>query len=40
MKKENASLDFRLQKIDEKNPFFLGKIKHDELMSEKHEKCC
>ena len=39
MTKENGSLDFSL-KIDEKKNDLLEEIKHNELMSKKHQKVC
>ena len=40
MVKKDASLDFRLKKIDVTRNYLLGDIKHNCLMSEKHEKAC
>ena len=38
MAKENASLDFRLKKIDETRNYLLEEIKQNELMSKRHKK--
>ena len=38
MAKENVSLDVRLKTVDETRHFVLEEIKHNELMSEKHQK--
>ena len=35
---EQASLEFRLRKIDETRNFLLKEIKHNDLMSEKYKK--
>ena len=35
---EEASLDFRLRKIDETRNYLLDEIKHNGLMSEKYKK--
>ena len=35
---EEASLEFRLRKIDETRNFLLDEIKHNDLMSEKFKK--
>ena len=40
MAKENVSLDFRLKRIYETRNYHLDKIKHNDLMSEKHKKVC
>ena len=37
---EEASLEFRLSKIDETRNYLLDEIKHRGLMSEKHKKAC
>ena len=37
---EEASLKFRLRKIDETRTYFLDEIKHNDLMSEKYKKTC
>ena len=37
---EEASLEFRLRKIDETRNYLLGEIKHNDLMSEKYKKTC
>ena len=37
---EEASLEFRLRKIDETRSYLLEEIKHNELMSEKYKKTC
>ena len=37
---EEASLGFRLRKIDETRNYFLEEIKHNDLMSEKYKKTC
>ena len=37
-KYEEASLDFRLRKIDETRNYLLDEIKHNDLMSEKYKK--
>ena len=36
---EQASLEFRLRKIDEARNYVLDEIKHDDLMSEKNKTC-
>ena len=35
---EEASLEFRLRKIDETTNYLLKEIKHNDLMSEKYKK--
>ena len=35
-----ASLEFRLRKIDETRNYLLDEIKHNDLMSEKYKKTC
>ena len=35
---EEASLEFRLRKIDETGNYLLDEIKHDDLMSEEYKK--
>ena len=35
-----ASLEFRLRKIDETRNYLLGEIKHNDLMNEKYKKTC
>ena len=37
---EEASLEFRLKKIDETKNYLLNDIKHNDLMSEKDKKTC
>ena len=37
---EEASLEFRLRKIDETRSYLLEEIKHNDLMSEKYKKTC
>ena len=37
---EEASLEFRLRKIDETRHYLLDEIKHNDLISEKHKKTC
>ena len=37
---EEASLEFKLRKIDETRNYFLDEIKHNDLMSEKYKKTC
>ena len=37
---EEASLEFRLRKIDETRNYLLEEIKHNDLMSEKYKKTC
>ena len=37
---EEASLEFRFIKIDEKRDYSLEEIKHNNLMSENYEKTC
>ena len=37
---EEASIEFRLRKIDEARNYLLDEIKHDDLMSEKYKKTC
>ena len=37
---EEASLEFRLRKIDETRNYLLNEIKHNDLMSEKYKKPC
>ena len=37
---EEASLEFRLGKIDETRNYFLDEIKQNDLMSEKYKKTC
>ena len=37
---EQANLEFRLRKIDEKRNYLLVKIKHNDLLSEKYKKTC
>ena len=37
---EEASLEFRLRKIDETRNYLLDEIKHNDLMSEKYKKTC
>ena len=37
---EEASLEFRLRKIDETRNYLLGEIKHNDLMNEKYKKAC
>ena len=37
---EEASLGFRLRKIDERRNYHLDEIKHNDLMSEKYKKTC
>ena len=37
---EEASLEFRLRKIDETRHYLLEEIKHNDLMSEKYKKTC
>ena len=37
---EEASLDFRLRKIDETRNYLFGETKHNDLMSEKYKKTC
>ena len=40
MAKENASLEFRLKKIDETKSHLLEEIKDHDLMCKKHKKSC
>ena len=37
---EEASLEFRLRKIDETRNYLLDEISHNSLMSEKYNKTC
>ena len=37
---EEASLEFRLRKIDETRNYLLDEINHNSLMSEKYNKTC
>ena len=37
---EEASLEFRLRKIDERRNYLLDEIKHNDLMIEKYKKPC
>ena len=37
---EEASLDFRLRKIDETRKYLLDEIKHNDVMYEKYKKTC
>ena len=37
---EEASLEFRLRKIDETRNYLLEEIKHNDLMSERYKKTC
>ena len=37
---EEASLKFRLRKIDETKNYLLAEINHNDLMSEKYKKTC
>ena len=37
---EEASLEFRLRKVDETRSYLLDTIKHNDLMSEKYKKAC
>ena len=37
---KEASLEFRLRKIDGKRNYLLDEIKHNDLMSEKYQKTC
>ena len=37
---EEASLEFRLKKIDETGNYLLDEIKHNDLLSEKYKKTC
>ena len=37
---EEASLTFRLRKIDETRNYLLNEIKHNDLRSEKYKKTC
>ena len=37
---EEASLEFRLRKIDETRNYVLVEIKHDDFMSQKYKKAC
>ena len=37
---EEASLEFRLRKIDDARNYLLDGIKHNDLMNEKHKKTC
>ena len=37
---EEASLEFRLRKIDETTNYLLDEMKHKDLMSEKYKKAC
>ena len=37
---EEASLKFRLRKIDETRNYLLDEIKHNDLMTEKYKKIC
>ena len=37
---EEASLEFRLRKIDETRNYILEEIKHNDLKSEKYKKAC
>ena len=37
---KEASIEFRLRKIDEKGNYLLDEIKHSDLMSEKYKKTC
>ena len=37
---EEASLEFRLRKIDETRNYLLDEIKHSDLMIEKYNKTC
>ena len=37
---EEASLEFRLRKIDETRNYLLDEIKHNDLMSEMYKKIC
>ena len=39
-KTKEASLEFRLRKIDETRNYLLEEIKHNDLMSEKYKKTC
>ena len=40
LERENASLNFRLKKTDKTRNYYLEEIKHNELISKKHEKIC
>ena len=37
---EEASLEFRLRKIDETSNYVLEKIKHNDFMTQKYKKAC
>ena len=37
---EEASLEYRLRKIDERRNYLLDEIKHNDLMIEKYKKTC
>ena len=37
---KEASIEFRLRKIDETRNYLLDEIKHNDLMSERYEKTC
>ena len=37
---EQASLEYRLKKIDNKRNYLLDETKHKDLMSEKYKKTC
>ena len=37
---EEASLEFRLRKIDETRDYLLDEMKHINLMTKKHKKIC
>ena len=37
---EEASLEFRLRKIDERRDYLLDEIKHNDLISEKYKEAC
>ena len=37
---EEASLEFRLRKIDKTKNYLLDEIRHNELMSQKYKKAC
>ena len=37
---EEASLEFRLRKIDEARNYLSGEIKHNDLIIEKYKKIC
>ena len=37
---EEASLEFRLRKIDKTKNYLLDEIRHNELMNQKYKKAC